>query len=168
MYLIGRLKSGGGASWHISVYAHHTDMLLAVLTGSCDRCDHGMCWPNIFLWDGPSRVWCFRKLAGVGLAYWGLWDKARTRTSEGREQEKDTIAIFCTNSLKHLVQGHFLKLVLFAKLFLCIFLNVWHCILYNATYYSRLECFLPWIYWYVLYVCCILWILQELMHKCVN
>lgn len=36
----------------------------------------------------------------------------------------DTIAIFCTNSLKHLVQCHFLKLVLLAELFLCIFLNV--------------------------------------------
>lgn len=44
----------------------------------------------------------------------------KKKTREGY----DTIAIFCTNSLKHLVQCHFLKLVLLAELFLCIFLNV--------------------------------------------
>lgn len=178
MNLIGRLKSEGGASWHISVCERGSKSsslitqicvwpssslarVTAVITACVDltvSCEMVQVMSRVLV-SWPECV-CRRGVSGTRPGHVPVREERKRRIRYYCDLLHKLFETSCTVSLFKTSAVH--------NCFYAFFLNVWHCILYNATHNSRLECFLPWVYWYVLYLCCILWILQELMHNSVN
>lgn len=131
MTLIGWLKSGGGASWHISV-CERGSKSSSFITQICG-------WPSSSLARVTAVITACTDLTvscemvqvmSRVLVSWPEWVCRRgvSGTRPGhvpvREESKRRIRYYCDllhKLFKHLVQCHFLKLVLFTKLFLCIF-----------------------------------------------